>query len=67
MAATKAKRKYNNQTGCYKIDVFLNGHYQHSTDIHKTCKSAIQAAIKSWQENKGLPTNHRVTAFFDRS
>jgi hypothetical protein len=33
-------KKYNNQTKCYKIDLFLNGTYLCSTDQAKTCKEA---------------------------
>lgn len=33
-------KKYNNQTGCYKIDLFLNGAYLCSTEQSKTCKEA---------------------------
>jgi len=35
-------KKYNNQTGCYKIDIFLNGAYLCSTDQSKTCKEAVK-------------------------
>jgi len=35
-------KKYNNQTGCYKIDIFLNGAYLCSTDQSKTCKAAVK-------------------------
>ena len=31
-------RKYNDQTGCYKIDIFYNGEYKVSTDQSKSCK-----------------------------
>ena len=34
-------RKYNNQTGCYKIDIYLNGFYVCSTDQSKSCKEAV--------------------------
>lgn len=43
---SKSTRKYNAQTGCYKIDVFIKGAYLWSTDMHKTCKSAKQRAIE---------------------
>lgn len=33
-------KKYNNQTGCYKIDIFLNGSYVCSTEQSRTCKIA---------------------------
>jgi len=45
MPNTKRKlRKYNSSTGCYKIDVFIDGVYLWSTDMHKTCKSAKERA-----------------------
>ena len=56
----KKQRKYNNQTGCYKIDVFLNGRYLWSTDQHKTCKSAKTRAIEL---NLGINPK-QITAFF---
>jgi len=34
-------KKYNNQTGCYKIDLFLNGEYLCSTDQSNSCKQAV--------------------------
>jgi len=34
------RKKYNNQTGCFKIDLFINGSYVCSTDQSKTCKEA---------------------------
>lgn len=33
-------KKYNRQTGCYKIDIFVNEAYYCSTDQSKTCKAA---------------------------
>jgi len=33
-------KKYNSSTGCYKIDLFINGRYVCSTDQSKTCKQA---------------------------
>jgi hypothetical protein len=38
----KRTKKYNNQTGCYKIDIFVNGQYACSTDQSKTCRQAAQ-------------------------
>lgn len=56
-------KKYNNQTGCYKIDVFVDGTYLHSTDRHKTCRSAKARALEIYPELK----NRKVTANFFRS
>jgi len=39
-------RKYNNQTGCYKIDIFYNGTYFCSTDWSKSCKAAKERIIQ---------------------
>jgi hypothetical protein len=33
-------KKYNNSTGCYKIDIYVEGVYYCSTDQSKTCKAA---------------------------
>ena len=33
-------KKYNESTGCYKIDIFVNNVYVCSTDQAKTCKQA---------------------------
>ena len=33
-------RVYNNSTGCYKIDIYVNGAYKCSTDQSKTLKIA---------------------------
>ena len=35
-------KKYNNSTKCYKIDIYVNGIYNCSTDQSKTCKEAKQ-------------------------
>ena len=35
-------KKYNNQTGGYKIDLFMDGKYLCSTDWSKTLKAAKQ-------------------------
>lgn len=57
----KKQRKYNNQTGCYKIDIFVDGTYWASTDWAKTCKAAKLRAIET---NPHL-SDKKVTAFFD--
>jgi uncharacterized protein (UPF0303 family) len=56
-------KKYNNQTGCYKIDIFVNGRYLFSTDMAKSCKQAV-ARVKA--KYAFVPTD-KVTANFDRS
>ena len=57
-------RKYNNQTGCYKIDIYVNGMYQCSTDQSKTCK---EAASKWKARNAYNPeTDGKITARYDR-
>lgn len=33
-------KKYNDSTGCYKIDIYVCGRYACSTDMSKTCKEA---------------------------
>lgn len=38
-------KKYNKSTGCYKIDVFIDGVYLWSTDQCKTCRQAKVSAI----------------------
>jgi len=53
-------KKYNNQTGCYKIDIFYNGQYQCSTDRSKTCKDAKMKYIEKYR-----PCNEKaITALF---
>lgn len=50
------KRKYNAQTKCYKIDIFVNNVYYCSTAQHKTCKSAADSVKKALQnKSKHLP------------
>lgn len=39
-------KKYNESTGCYKIDVFVDGVYLWSTDRFKTCKGAKNNALE---------------------
>jgi hypothetical protein len=51
-------KKYNNQTGCYKIDIFLNGKYVCSTDQSKTCKQAKEKYLKHYPNTKGKLTAH---------
>lgn len=57
----KKNKKYNNQTGCYKIDLFVNGRYQCSTDQSKTCKEAKEKFKASFAF---LPSD-KIQAFFD--
>lgn len=45
-------KKFNSSTGCYKIDVFVNGIYFTSTDQSKTCKEAKQTFVKSHPQFK---------------
>jgi len=53
-------KKYNTQTGCYKIDIFYNGQYQCSTDTSKTCKEAKRKYIEKYR-----PCNEKaITALF---
>lgn len=33
-------KRYNDQTGCYKIDIYVDGAYFCSTDQSKTLKAA---------------------------
>jgi hypothetical protein len=51
-------KKYNNQTGCYKIDVFVDGTYLWSTDKFKTCKAAKIRAIELLPWSTGKVTAH---------
>lgn len=56
LSRTKSSKKYNSQTGCYKIDIFLNGEYYCSTEQHKTCKSATESVKSRLQDkSKNLP------------
>lgn len=32
-----------------KIDVFFDGHYQHSTCFYQRCKDAKESALKNWK------------------
>ena len=57
-------KKYNSQTGCYKIDIFKDGCYVCSTDQSKTCK---EAKIKYLERNGLLHLqvgNHYKAKFF---
>ena len=40
MIAHAHTKQFNAQTGCYKIDIFVNGVYSCSTDQSKTCEKA---------------------------
>ena len=42
----QSQRKYNDQTGNYKIDIFVNGAYYCSTDQAKTCTQAKNRIIE---------------------
>jgi hypothetical protein len=57
----RKQRKYNNQTGCYKIDIFVDGNYWASTDMSKTCKAAKERALETNPQLNGK----KITAFFD--
>ena len=63
-------RKFNNQTGGYKVDIFINGMYACSTDKHKTCKAAKVAYIANVKNYPGsyksLSAIDKVTAHFDK-
>lgn len=47
-------KKYNNSTGCYKIDIFIDGVYFCSTDQSKTCKQAKEKFLKKYPEMTGV-------------
>lgn len=55
-------KKYNNQTKCYKIDIFINGCYECSTDWAKTCKEAKNRFIEKHKLEPFLAK--KVTAHF---
>mgnify|MGYP000928100436 CR=1 len=57
-------RKYNDQTKCYKINIYLDGVYVTSTDWSKTCRIAKQR-YADINHNGVVPDG--LTAFFDRS
>ena len=54
-------KKYNEQTGNYKIDIFYNGMYKCSTDWSKTCK---QAKERYFLLNSKLDKNLIKCTFF---
>jgi len=56
-------KRYNNSTGCYKIDLFINGCYVCSTDWSKTCKEAKANYLK----RHTLKDGDKLTANFYRS
>lgn len=67
------KRKYNEQTGCHKIDIFVNNQYACSTAQAKTCRDAkanyLAAQERMRPQLKGDKTPIdplTVTAYFDR-
>ena len=49
-------KKFNNQTGCYKIDLFIDGAYVCSTDQSKTCKEAREKYLKRYPNTQGKLT-----------
>ena len=55
-------KKYNSSTGCYKIDIFVDGAYLCSTDRYKTCREAIQS-VANFKSLDGM----KITAFFDKT
>lgn len=57
-------RKYNDQTGCYKIDIYINGLYQCSTDQAKSCKEAVIKWKARYAYNQ--ETDGKITARYDR-
>lgn len=66
----KDRKKYNNQTGYYKIDIFGcdkdsdKWMYLCSTDQSKTCKIAVQNYIL---RHPNFHLTHRIKANYDRS
>ena len=55
-------KKFNNSTGCYKIDVYVDGGYFWSTDWSKTCRDAKEKAIRHLNEHN--ITFEKVSAHF---
>lgn len=53
-------KKYNNSTGCYRIELFVNGVYFKSTDQSKTCKQAVINCKKAFV----FADTEKVTAHF---
>ena len=51
-------KKFNNQTGCYKIDIFIDGVYYCSTEQSKNCKIAKDRFIALHPKNTGKVTAH---------
>ena len=64
----QTNRKYNDQTRCYKIDLFIDGTYYCSTDQSKTCKEAIDKLFARCNgANQGYPKNivrSQITAYY---
>lgn len=56
----KRKKKYNDQTGCYVIEIFVDGKYVCSTAQAKTCKQAKER----YRQTHKLNADQKVTAFF---
>ena len=54
-------KKYNDQTKCYKIDIYVKQNYVCSTDQSKTCKEAKQ---KFLNYNKDI-NEKDVKCYFD--
>lgn len=59
------RKKYNTQTGGYKIDMFYNGVYLGSTDWHKTCKSAKFAYYQGCLSDKQLTPRRKMVESAD--
>ena len=53
---------YNDQTGCYKIDIFVNNEYFCSTDKSKTCKEAKKRFLDIYPKFK----DSNIKCFFDK-
>lgn len=50
----KKYKKYNSQTGGYKIDIFDKSGYLCSTDWCKTCKEAVKNYLKKHPTANGI-------------
>ena len=53
-------KKYNRQTGGYKIDIFYDGNYLCSTDWHKTCKEAKENYVKGRNNDRNLTPGRKL-------
>ncbi len=52
------ERKFNKQTGGYKIDLYYKNNYLFSTDWHKTCKAAKARTLEKYKESSILTLRH---------